>query len=98
MFVVNAFGLRVQVGGPYWDVPVGRKDSKTASFAEVETNIPGANIGLLSIIAKFIYQGLSVTDMVALSGKQTQLIYVIKWVGRVGLERHFSLILFHVGL
>nr|XP_043608818.1 peroxidase 11 [Erigeron canadensis] len=59
------------VGGPYWDVPVGRKDSKSGSFALVETNIPGANDGLLSIIAKFIYQGLSVTDMVALSGAHT---------------------------
>ncbi|KAL7611205.1 hypothetical protein Lser_V15G13416 [Lactuca serriola] len=68
---IAARDATVLVGGPYWDVPVGRKDSKTASFAEVETNIPGANIGLLSIIAKFIYQGLSVTDMVALSGVHT---------------------------
>nr|XP_043614002.1 peroxidase 11-like [Erigeron canadensis] len=59
------------VGGPYWDVPVGRKDSKTASSAEVESNIPGANDGLLSIIGKFMYQSLSVTDMVALSGAHT---------------------------
>ncbi|KAK1419806.1 hypothetical protein QVD17_29164 [Tagetes erecta] len=61
----------VLVGGPYWDVPAGRKDSKTASFSLVESNLPGANDGLLSIIAKFMYQGLSVTDMVALSGAHT---------------------------
>ncbi|MFS7993456.1 putative peroxidase [Helianthus anomalus] len=61
----------VLVGGPYWDVPAGRKDSKTASFSLVESNIPGANDGLLSIIAKFMYQSLSVTDMVALSGAHT---------------------------
>ncbi|KAK9063776.1 hypothetical protein SSX86_017648 [Deinandra increscens subsp. villosa] len=61
----------VLVGGPYWDVPVGRKDSKTASFSQVESNIPDANDGLLSIIAKFTYQSLSVTDMVALSGAHT---------------------------
>ncbi|KAL8239859.1 hypothetical protein R6Q59_016426 [Mikania micrantha] len=61
----------VLVGGPYWDVPVGRKDSKTASFSQVESNLPGANEGLLSIMAKFMYQGLSVTDMVALSGAHT---------------------------
>ncbi|KAG6764108.1 hypothetical protein POTOM_031566 [Populus tomentosa] len=61
----------VQVGGPYWDVPVGRKDSKTASFELAASNIPTADEGLLSIITKFLYQGLSVTDLVALSGAHT---------------------------
>ncbi|CAA2977458.1 peroxidase 11 [Olea europaea subsp. europaea] len=59
------------VGGPYWDVPLGRKDSKKAGYELVETNLPKANDGLLSIISKFIHQGLSVTDMVALSGSHT---------------------------
>jgi hypothetical protein len=58
----------LQVGGPYWEVPLGRKDSITASYALATTNLPNANEGLLSIISKFLYQGLSVTDMVALSG------------------------------
>ncbi|PON74603.1 Peroxidase [Parasponia andersonii] len=58
----------ILVGGPYWDVPVGRKDSVTAGYALAETNIPTANEGLVPIIAKFLYQGLSVTDMVALAG------------------------------
>ncbi|XP_076927164.1 peroxidase 11-like [Bidens hawaiensis] len=68
---IAARDATVLVGGPYWDVPVGRKDSKAASFSLVESNIPGANDGLLSIIAKFMYQSLSVTDMVALSGAHT---------------------------
>ena len=59
----------LQVGGPYWDVPLGRKDSKTAGYALADINIPSSDEGLLSIISKFVYQGLSVTDMVALSGK-----------------------------
>ncbi|KAF5745325.1 class III peroxidase [Tripterygium wilfordii] len=61
----------ILVGGPYWDVPLGRKDSKTASSELAASNLPTANEGLLSIISKFIYQGLSVTDMVALSGAHT---------------------------
>ncbi|PWA43335.1 peroxidase superfamily protein [Artemisia annua] len=61
----------VLVGGPYWHVPAGRKDSKTASASLVESNIPGANNGLLTMISKFMYQSLSVTDMVALSGAHT---------------------------
>ncbi|XP_076891915.1 peroxidase 11-like [Bidens hawaiensis] len=68
---IAARDATVLVGGPYWDVPLGRKDSKTASFSLVESNIPGSNDGLLSIIAKFMYQSLSVTDMVALSGAHT---------------------------
>ncbi|KAL8161418.1 hypothetical protein V2J09_012907 [Rumex salicifolius] len=59
------------VGGPYWDVPMGRKDSRTASYVLSNTNIPGPNEALVSIIAKFLYQGLSVTDMVALVGAHT---------------------------
>ncbi|KAK2976398.1 hypothetical protein RJ640_008108, partial [Escallonia rubra] len=61
----------VLVGGPYWHVPLGRKDSKNAGYALVSTNLPDANDGLLSIISKFLNQGLTVTDMVALSGAHT---------------------------
>ncbi|KAJ4840627.1 Peroxidase 11 [Turnera subulata] len=61
----------ILVGGPYWDVPVGRKDSKTASLELANANLPAAEEGLLSIISKFLYQGLSVTDVVALSGAHT---------------------------
>ncbi|XP_027152514.1 peroxidase 11-like [Coffea eugenioides] len=59
------------VGGPYWDVPLGRKDSKTAGYELSSINLPTAADGLLSIISKFMEQGLSVTDMVALSGAHT---------------------------
>ena len=59
----------VKVGGPYWDVPVGRKDSKAASYELATSNIPTPEEGLISIISKFHNQGLSVEDMVALSGK-----------------------------
>ncbi|KAJ0039192.1 hypothetical protein Pint_23404 [Pistacia integerrima] len=61
----------ILVGGPYWDVPVGRKDSRTAGYELVRSNMPAADEGLLSIISKFLYQGLTVTDMVALSGAHT---------------------------
>ncbi|XP_030960081.1 peroxidase 11 [Quercus lobata] len=61
----------ILVGGPYWEVPLGRKDSITANYALANTNIPTADEGLISIISKFLYQGLSVTDVVALSGAHT---------------------------
>lgn len=59
----------VLVGGPYWEVPFGRKDSINANLEVANANIPDADEDLVSIIQKFLYQGLSVTDMVALSGK-----------------------------
>ncbi|KAL5553567.1 hypothetical protein UlMin_040968 [Ulmus minor] len=61
----------ILVGGPYWDVPLGRKDSVSASFALAEANLPTPEEGLLAIVSKFLYQGLSVTDMVALAGSHT---------------------------
>ncbi|KAL8125229.1 hypothetical protein AgCh_012781 [Apium graveolens] len=61
-------GRANEVGGPYWHVPLGRKDSKIAGYELETSNLPGANERLLSMISKFMYQGLSVTDLVALSG------------------------------
>ncbi|GAV80214.1 peroxidase domain-containing protein [Cephalotus follicularis] len=71
ILTVAARDATILVGGPYWDVPLGRMDSITAGYALADTNIPVADEGLLSIISKFLYQGLSVTDMVALSGAHT---------------------------
>lgn len=71
----------MQVGGPYWHVPLGRKDSKSAGYALTETNLPTADDSLVSIISKFIYQGLSVTDMVALSGKPSSLVLKLSHQG-----------------
>ncbi|CAD6339553.1 unnamed protein product [Miscanthus lutarioriparius] len=56
------------VGGPYWDVPVGRLDSKKASLDLANNDIPTAQQGLLTLIAKFWEKGLDATDMVALVG------------------------------
>ena len=69
-FILILISNVFQVGGPYWDVPLGRKDSTTANYDLANANLPTAGEGLLTIISKFLYQGLSVTDMVALSGKK----------------------------
>ncbi|XP_074587670.1 peroxidase 11 [Curcuma longa] len=59
------------VGGPYWDVPVGRLDSKTASVDLANSDIPSPRQNLAALVAKFLEKGLSVTDMVALVGSHT---------------------------
>jgi peroxidase len=57
-----------QLGGPSWEVKVGRRDSTTASFSGANNNIPPPTSGLANLTALFAAQGLSQKDMVALSG------------------------------
>lgn len=57
--------------GPRWDVLLGRRDSRTASLSLANTNIPAPNSTLSALISKFSAQGLSILDLVTLSGAHT---------------------------
>ncbi|CAM0907670.1 unnamed protein product [Alopecurus aequalis] len=59
------------LGGPFWAVPLGRRDSITASKTNAENDLPPPTSDLQSLTTKFSNKGLSVTDMVALSGAHT---------------------------
>ncbi|XP_057952708.1 peroxidase 49 [Malania oleifera] len=61
----------VLAGGPSWEVPLGRRDSKTASLSGSNNNIPAPNNTFPTILTKFKRQGLNVIDLVALSGSHT---------------------------
>ncbi|KAJ0975516.1 hypothetical protein J5N97_017481 [Dioscorea zingiberensis] len=61
----------VILGGPDWNVKLGRRDSRTANFSAANTDIPPPTSNLSRLIANFSSQGLSVKDMVALSGGHT---------------------------
>ncbi|XP_047331378.1 peroxidase 40 [Impatiens glandulifera] len=58
-------------GGPWWEVQVGRRDSLTASMADANNNIPGPNSDVAALMAKFQNVGLTLVDMVTLSGAHT---------------------------
>lgn len=58
-------------GGPSWTVELGRRDSTTANATLPNTALPAPTDALSTIIAKFQNVGLSVTDVVALSGGHT---------------------------
>ncbi|EAY94133.1 hypothetical protein OsI_15906 [Oryza sativa Indica Group] len=58
-------------GGPWWEVPLGRRDSLTASLSGSNNLIPAPNDTLPTIVGKFRNQGLDVVDLVALSGGHT---------------------------
>ncbi|KAL5224706.1 hypothetical protein ABZP36_011345 [Zizania latifolia] len=68
LLAIAARDAVVLVGGPYWDVPVGRLDSKKTSLDLANRDIPTAQQGLITLISKFWEKGLDATDMVALVG------------------------------
>ncbi|KNA23390.1 hypothetical protein SOVF_025330 [Spinacia oleracea] len=61
----------VILGGPTWNVKLGRRDAKTASLSGANSNIPAPTSSLSALIQSFKNQQLSTTDMVALSGAHT---------------------------
>ncbi|XP_058075522.1 peroxidase 4-like [Magnolia sinica] len=61
----------VMLGGPSWEVPLGRRDSTTANRSTANTNIPPPTSNLSTLITSFSNKGLSVNDLVALSGSHT---------------------------
>ncbi|PUZ60531.1 hypothetical protein GQ55_4G138200 [Panicum hallii var. hallii] len=60
------------LGGPTWNVQLGRKDSRGANkYAAEEKDLPSPTANLTELIAKFAEFGLDATDLVALSGAHT---------------------------
>uniref|UniRef100_A0ACD5ZX61 Uncharacterized protein n=1 Tax=Avena sativa TaxID=4498 RepID=A0ACD5ZX61_AVESA len=59
------------LGGPTWNVPLGRKDSRTASQSAANSNLPGPDSGLATLVSMFGNKNLSPQDMTALSGAHT---------------------------
>lgn len=61
----------VLLGGPSWEVPLGRRDSTGASLSGSNQNIPAPNNTFQTILTKFKLKGLDIVDLVALSGSHT---------------------------
>ncbi|CAL5053242.1 unnamed protein product [Urochloa decumbens] len=59
------------LGGPTWNVQLGRKDSRTASATAANANLPGPGSSAASLVSAFAAKGLSARDMTALSGAHT---------------------------
>ncbi|KAJ9128798.1 hypothetical protein P3X46_034470, partial [Hevea brasiliensis] len=61
----------VALGGPTWEVQLGRRDSATASRTAAETDLPSPFANLPELINGFKKQGLDEKDRVVLSGGHT---------------------------
>jgi len=61
----------MQLGGPTWEVRLGRRDSTIASRDAANANIPSPFFSLSELISNFKSHGLNEKDLVALSGGHT---------------------------
>uniref|UniRef100_A0A7N0UHG7 Peroxidase n=1 Tax=Kalanchoe fedtschenkoi TaxID=63787 RepID=A0A7N0UHG7_KALFE len=58
-------------GGPYYDVKVGRWDGKLSMASRIKSNLPRANSTMAELISLFSSKGLTLEDLVILSGAHT---------------------------
>ncbi|CAM8898872.1 unnamed protein product [Rhodiola kirilowii] len=58
-------------GGPYNNVKVGRWDGKISMAARIRSNLPRANSTMAELISLFSSKGLTLEDLVVLSGAHT---------------------------
>nr|CAB3455318.1 unnamed protein product [Digitaria exilis] len=61
----------VALGGPSWTVPLGRRDSTTASLSLANSDLPPPFFNLSNLIGAFSNKGFTATEMVTLSGAHT---------------------------
>lgn len=57
----------IEVGGPFWEVPFGRKDGRVSLSKEADT-VPMGRENVTSLIEFFQARGLNILDLVVLSG------------------------------
>ncbi|KAG4947662.1 hypothetical protein JHK87_043669 [Glycine soja] len=60
----------LMAGGPFWEVPFGRKDGKI-SLARKANMVPHGHENITALIAFFQEKGLDILDLVTLSGSHT---------------------------
>lgn len=56
------------MGGPSWDVQLGRRDSTTANLTAVHDDIPPPFADLNFLLALFTRKGFTPKELVTLSG------------------------------
>ncbi|XP_010066142.2 peroxidase 66 [Eucalyptus grandis] len=67
---VAARDVVTMAGGPYWNVPKGRKDGRVSNASET-VNLPAPTFNVTQLLQSFAKRGLGLKDLVALSGGHT---------------------------
>lgn len=71
ILAVAARDLVTMVGGPYYNVLLGRKDGRVSKSSYVEGKLPRPTMSISQIIQIFESNGFTTQEMVALSGAHT---------------------------
>ncbi|KAI3939675.1 hypothetical protein MKW92_025520 [Papaver armeniacum] len=71
ILALAARDLVIMVGGPYYNVRLGRKDGFVSQASRVPANLPKSEMSMDEIIKLFHAKGFSVQEMVALTGAHT---------------------------
>ncbi|MBA0734271.1 hypothetical protein Gogos_018205, partial [Gossypium gossypioides] len=71
ILAVSARDLVVMVGGPFYEVVLGRKDSRESNPSIVDKNLPKALTPMNELLSLFSSKGFSAEEMVALVGAHT---------------------------
>lgn len=58
----------LQVKGPFWQVPLGRRDGNVSISNEALTNLPPPFMNITQLVSLFASKGLDAKDLVVLSG------------------------------
>lgn len=59
------------IGGPFWEVPFGRKDGRVSVAREANIMVPQGHENITALINFFQTRGLDILDLVVLSGSHT---------------------------
>ncbi|KAH7653016.1 Peroxidase protein [Dioscorea alata] len=59
------------IGGPFWQVPTGRRDGVISNQSEANSQIPAPTFNFTQLQNSFANKGLNLTDLVLLSGAHT---------------------------
>ncbi|CAL9136443.1 unnamed protein product [Musa acuminata var. zebrina] len=61
----------VAIGGPYWNVPTGRRDGLISRSSEAFKELPAPTFDFTALRSSFSSKGLNLKDLVVLSGAHT---------------------------
>lgn len=70
ILVAAARDATIMVGGPFWEVPFGRKDGLISISSEAN-KVPHGHENVTQLIKQFETNGLNILDLVILSGSHT---------------------------
>lgn len=71
IIALTAKEVVVQSGGPDWAVELGRRDGRVSTAFEAATHLPSSQASVQSLVDSFESNGLSIRDLVTLSGAHT---------------------------